>query len=376
MTSALSIVLLAVMAGPQSKPSQPQKKTPPAPPKSTAPAAHVHLYTGKYDAARGIAKERNVPILIHIVLEGEAQNDEYRDKILPDRDLVAACANVIVIVANNGKHEKKTIEETVDGKPVKREVCAAYGVDSCTVHQRFWDDVYREFKEENGELLCPQLVLLAPDGKIARRINTRSVPAATEVLAAIKDAQAKAGPGLTDAELAQVKQLMQEGRVLTAAKSWPDALRAWQKLLAITPKGMWADEAQKSVPVVQAGLDSELARISALLVPGKAADGYRELLEFTKQCAGLPIEKEAKSRLAKAELTKEIKDEIAAYKLDQEADALLTEARGCFDAKQDKKGEHTVRRLLGKRYVSTPAAAKARELWPDWAKEEDAKVKK
>jgi hypothetical protein len=376
MLRALAIVLLPVLFAAQVKPAQPPKKPAPTPPRPAAPAPHLTIYTGKYDAVRAVAKERNVPILIHVILEGEEQNDEYRDKILPDRELVAACTNVIVIVANNGKHAKKTIEETVDGKPVKREVCAAYGVDSCTVHQRFWDDVYREFKEANGELLCPQLVLLAPDGTIARRINTRSVPAVTEVLASIKDAQAKAGPGLTDEQLAQVKQLMQEGRVLTAAKTWPDALRAWQKLLAITPKSVWADEAQKSVPVVQAGLDAELARIAALLVPGSAADAYRDLVEFSKQCTGLPIEKEIKSRISKAEQTREIKDEIAAYKLDLEADALLTEARGYFDAKQDKKGEHAVRRLLGKRYLATPAAARARELWPDWAKEEDAKIKK
>jgi hypothetical protein len=376
MLRALAIVLLPALSAVQVKPAQPPKKPAPTPPRPAAAAPHLDFYTGKYDAVKAVAKERNVPVLIHVILEGEGQNDEYRDKILPDRDLVAACSNVIVIVANNGKHAKKTIEETVDGKPVKREVCAAYGVDSCTLHQRFWDGVYREFKEENGELLCPQLVLLAPDGKIATRINTRSVPAVTEVLAAIKEAQTKAGPGLTVEQLAQVKQLMQEGRVLTAAKTGPDARRASHKLLAIPPRIVWADEAQKAVPVVQAGLDAELARIAALLVPGSAADGYRDLVEFSKQCTGLPIEKETKSRISKAEQTKEIKDEIAAYKLGLEADALLTEARGCFDAKQDKKGEHAVRRLLGKRYLSTRAAAKARELWPDWAKEEDAKIKK
>jgi hypothetical protein len=369
------LALLAPVVGAQSKPAPPQhKKT--APPPASASGPRLALYLGKYGEAKVLAKERNVPILIHIVIEGEAQNDEYREKLLTDKDLITACANVIVILANNGTHPKVAIEEFVDGKKVKREVCARYGLDACSQHQKFWDDVYRDFKEESGEMYCPQTIVLAPDGKVATRINTRAVPPATEVIAAIKDAQTKAGPGLTDAQLEEVKRLKREGQALIDSKSWADALRAGQKLIAITPKSTWADEARKNMSVADAALAAELERISALLVPGTAGQGYKELAEFGKQCAALPIEKEVKARIAKAETAKDIRDEIAAYKISSEADAILREAQQLFDAKQEKKAERIVRRLFAKRYAATPAAAKARELWPDWAKEEDEKAKK
>jgi hypothetical protein len=377
MLHAVLIAALALSSSPAHPPEQPQQKKK-SPPPASAPTstARLVLFSGKYPEAKASAKERNVPILIHIVIEGEAQNDEYREKILPEKDLVAACSNVIVIVANNGTHPAKTIEEVVDGKKEKREVCSVYGVPSCAEHQRFWDDVYREFKEDNGEMWCPQTVILSPDGKIASRLNTRSVPPATEIVAALKEAELKAGPGLTEAQLADVKRLVREGETLSVAKNWPEALRTWQKVLAITSKTSWGETAQKGLETAQTALTTDLERVSALLVPGHAAEAYKQLLELDKQCTGLPIAKDVKSRIAKAESAKDIRDEIASFKLAAEADLLLAEAQGLFDGKQDKKAERVVRRLLAKRFAPTPAAAKARELWPDWAKEEDAKTTK
>jgi hypothetical protein len=170
--------------------------------------------------------------------------------------------------------------------------------------------------------------------------------------------------------------LQNEGRVLIESKSWPDAVRTWQKVLSIAPRGTWGEDGQKQLSAAQEALAGEVDRVSKLLVPGHAADGYKQLGELDKQCAGLPIDKDIKTRLAKAEAAKDIRAEIATYKLGLEADALLREAQSFLDQKQDKKGEHAARRLLAKRFASTEAAAKARELWPDWAKEEDAKTNK
>jgi hypothetical protein len=374
MLPMLSIGILACLCAPPATAIGARQKKPPARP--AAANARLEPFVGKLSEAKTSARERNVPILIHIVIEGEAQNDEYREKILPDKELVAASAGVIVIVANNGTHPKKTIEETVDGQKVKREVCSVYGCASCAEHQRFWDDVYRDFKEDTGEMFCPQTIVLAPDGQVATRINTHAVPHASEILAALKEAELKAGPGLSAAELVEVKRLLGEGQALTAAQGWPDGVRTWHKLLAITTHGTWADQGRAGLAVAEAGLASELERGTALLVPGHAAEGYKALADLGRDCAGLPIEKEIKVRLSKAERTRELRAEIAAYKLEVEADTLLREAQALVDAKQEKKAEHVVRRLLAPRFASTPAAAQARQLWPDLAKAVEAKTTK
>jgi hypothetical protein len=378
MSTAILIGLSVLMTCVQTKPDHPQHKKPAPAPAAKAAAAHVEPFNGDFAAAKASAKERNVPILVHIVIEGEAQNDEYRDKILPDGDLAAACANVIVLMANNGKHAPKTVESIVDGRKVSREVCSAYGVASCALHLKCWDQIYAEFKQDTGELYCPQTIVLTPDGKVATRINTRSVPQVSEVVAAVKDAQQEAGPGLTEAQLIEVKRLEHEGQALLESKSWPDAARTWQKVLAITTAkgGPRAEAAQRNSNAAEDGLTHAFESVSERLVPGQAAEAYRELTDLEKACAGLAIEKDIKARLAKAETTKGVREEIATYKLGLEADAMLHDAQALFDQKQDKRGEHLVRRLFAKRFASTAAAAKARELWPDWAKEEDAKTNK
>src|SRR6185295_10839503 len=100
---------------------------------------------------------------------------------------------------------------------------------------------------------------------------------------------------------------------------------------------------------------------------------WKKLAELQRVCAGLPVEKELAARLKKAEARKELQDEIAVVKLEAEADTLLRSAQEFADAKKDKELEKTVRKLLGKRYAATPAAERARSLWPEWAADEAKK---
>jgi hypothetical protein len=354
---------------------KPPKPAPVTPAKPAAPAPRMTPWLGKYDEAKKSAKERNVPVLVMIVLEGEPSSDEYRDKVLTDPELVKKSAECVVVIANNGTHAKKSIEVVVDGAKAKRDVCGSYPMfDSCSQHQRPWDDVYREFREEDGQMTCPQTVVLLPDGKVAMRINNGAAPQPTEIIAGINGAQLTCGPGLSDAQLQEVLRTLEQGRNLMIAKTWPDAWKSWQKVIAITPKSPYGEEAAREAPKALAGMQKDLERIAAALVPGTAVKAYKELVEFGKQVAGTPLEKDAAARLKKADSDKAISAELAAWKLSNEADLLLSEARDAYEQKQEKKGERAVRKLLAKRFATTAAQEQARKLWPDIAREEDAKT--
>ncbi len=334
--------------------------------------AKLEPWLGKLADAKARAKERNVPVLVHVILEGEEDNDRYRDTILADADLLKRSADAIVIVANNGTHARKTVEETIDDEKVSREVCSVYPAFAlCSQHQAAWEEIYRDFHEENGDLKCPQTIVLLPDGQLSGGINTSTVPPATEIVALIVEAQKKAGPGLTEEELATVLRGLEEGRNLTAAKAWPAAWKAWGTVLALTQKGPYAEEAGKEQPKALEGMRAEFERLCAGLVPGTAAKAYQDLAAYALELAGTPLEKDAAQELKKAENNKAIRDEIKAWKLSQEADAILREARDAFDAGDTKKGERAVRKLLHKRFAETPAAEMARKLWPDLAREID-----
>jgi hypothetical protein len=335
-------------------------------PARAAPPPPLAPWRGNLADARAAAKERNVPILVHVILEAESSNDAYRDKVLPDPDLLRRSVQALVIVANNGQHPPKRIEEVVEGQTTSREVCSVYPLFAqCQQHRAAWDEIYLEWREENGDLLCPQTVVLTPDGKLSGRINTRSAPEPSEVVALLADALGKAGPGLTEAQYAQVKQGLEEARRLASAADWAAAWKAWSGVLAVTQGGPWAEEARREQPKALAGLGAELERRAAGLVPGTAAQAFESLTAFAAEVAGTPVEKDVAARLKKAEADKAIRGEIQAWRLGREADALLREATLLTDAGETKKAERVIKKLLGPRYANTPAQATARQLWPD-----------
>lgn len=340
------------------------------PAKVATPPPVLAPWKGKLADAKAAAKERNVPVLVHVILEAEQSNDGYRDKILPDPELVKVSVGALVLVANNGNHPSKRVDVVVDGEKTTREACSVYPTfDNCQQHRAAWDEIYLAYREENGDLKCPQTVVLAPDGQEAGRINTSSVPEPSEITALVVAAIAKAGPGLTEDQLDVVKKSLDDGRRAASEKSWIDAWRAWSTVLALTQKSAYADEARKEEPKALAGMQQEFERIAALLVPGTAAKGYEELSKYGVEVAGTPLEKDVAARLKKADADKALQPELKAWRLSTEADALLREANVLTDGNETKKADKVIRKLLGARYAGTPAQETARKLWPDIASE-------
>ncbi len=361
--------LLALAPEPQ-KGGKDKKGDPKAKGPSSAVVPPLSPWLGKLEEARAIAKERNVPILVHVVLEGEEANDQYRDTILKDPELLKRSVFALVLVVNNGSHARLKVEVVVDGEKVKREVCAAYPMfEQCSQHQTAWGEVYTQYHDEDGDLKCPQTFVFAPDGTLSGRINTSHVPEASEIGALVVEAVTKAGPGLTEPQLVLVKKTLDEGRRLAAESKWILAWQSWAAVLAITPKSPYADEARTEQVKAQAGMQAELDRITADLVPGKAGAAYGALVKYARDLAGTPLDKEALARLKKADADKAILPEIKAWKLSAEADALLSEATKLTDAGDAKKAEKVVRKLLAPRFAGTPAQETARKLWPDIASE-------
>jgi hypothetical protein len=346
----------------------------PAAVKSGAPPP-LDPWRGKLDPAKASAKERNTPLLIHVLLDGEESTPRYIKEVLEDADLLRKSAECIVIISNNGTHPSTEVDAVVEGEKTKRKACSTFPMfTSCSQHQASWDGLYAVYKEENGVLRCPQTFVLDPNGEEVLRVNTGSLPDPADIVASITAVQAKFGPGLTQAQLDQVRKDLESGRSLMTSKSFIDAYKTWGSVLALTPKTVYGQEAASEQPKALAGMQAELERIVASIVPGSAPKGYQELVEFAKNAVGTPVEKDAADKLKKVENDKPVREEIKAWKLSVEADGLLTQARDLFEKKQDKPAAQIVRKLLGKRYATTPASETARKLWPDIAAEEDAKT--
>lgn len=375
--TVVAALAVALTLTPAPQLGQKPGKKPAAKTEAVKPGAPPPLdpWRGKLDAAKASAKERNVPVVIHILLDGLESTPIYIKDVLDNPDLLRRSSDCIVIVGNNGTHPPAEVDAVVDGQKTKRKVCSVFPMfTSCSQHQAAWEGLYAKYKEENGILRCPQTFVLDPNGEEALRVDRGGPPDPSEVSAAIAAVQAKFGPGLTQAQLDAVRKDLEAGKTLMASKGFVDAYKTYGAVLAVTTRTVYGAEAAREQPKALAGMQSELDRIVASIVPGSAVKGYQELLDFVKSAAGTPLEKDSTDRLKKVDNDRAVHAEIAAWKLSVEADGILTQARDLFEKKQDKQADRLVRKLLGKRYATTPASETARKLWPDIAQEEDAKT--
>lgn len=337
--------------------------------KKSAPA-RLEPFLGTLEDARKEAKERNVPVVVFVVLDGEPQNREFSERIVPDPEVAAVCTQTVVLLSNNGEHPSKQVEEVVDGKKTTREVCSVFGVPKCDDHRRLWDPVFLAWNDK-GELKCPQVIVVAPDGQLKKRVRPGEVPSVQNVTTAVDAVKTEAGPGLTREQLALVKARLADGaRQIDSDPA--DAWRSFQVVLATNDKVSWAAQAREGQAKALELLGAEREAAAARIADGGVVAGYGALVMLAERCKGLPIEKDLKKQIDKVESDKATKEVIAKYKRELAAEALWTEARELESQGQDKKAETRIRTLLRK-FGDTPAGERARKTWPDIAKDEDAK---
>lgn len=379
LTMLVPALLVALASPALQKPSKgagKPKSPPPVAPPPPAPPPRLESFPGALAAAKALALERNVPLLAHIIIDGEDANDRYRQSILPNAELIAASPRLVVVVANDKDHPQQAIDERApDGTPRRVELCSAYGTRGCGAHQAAWRELTVEFVEPDGMVRCPQLVVFLPDGKVLARFKTGEPPAVSEILASITEAQASCGAGMTDAELAEARAKLAEAQGASSARRWPAAVRALQEVVKLAGKAPLAARAREGLPAAEKELRASFDAAAALLVPGTVGDGCRALDALRRECAGLAIEAEIAARIDAAAADKALRAEVAAWRISVEAAALLAEARAT-QATDPKKARAIARKLFQKRFAATKAAEDARKEWPDVAAEEDERARK
>ncbi len=336
--------------------------------KREAEATPLQPFIGELGGAKRLAAERNVPLLVHLILEGESQNDEYRDSLLPHAEVSTLSLMTVVLLANNGEHETKTVTETVEGRRVESQVCSIYPMFAkCADHRAPWESIYVAYHDEKGDIGCPQTILLLPNGDEAWRKNDRNPPSAKELIKALVDAQKLAGPGLTDAQLKEVKRLRSEAARSTDGKLHGQAWRDWAGVLAIATAGRFAEEAATAQASLEELMLSDLAALTQRLVPGQAAAAYAEIYALALEWAESPPTVEAAKALKRAEKDKAIADEIRAWILEREASEWLQAARDAQASGDEKSLKKALRKLFAKKYAATEAQRAAREAFPEHA---------
>ncbi len=332
----------------------------------------IDYFQGRLADAQAQARDRNVPIVVLAVLEGEEASDRFREQLRDNATLAQGARDAIVLLVNNGQHDTKKLKvKKPDGKSETVEVCSAFHTPSCEVHQRNWDPVYQEYvaaRIEDGAWLLPTAYVITPKNELAETLYSANPPADSAILTALRDAQRAAGPGMTLDELRQVQKLVADGRLMIRAKGWPDAYRYYTQVLDIVANGKFAEEAQAESKVASAGMLADLEAALALLTPETIRDGYTKLNEMSTTYAGSPLEKRVADALKGAARDPRWKDTVAALKLEFAADALWDEAQELIRKGEKKAADRLLRKILGKRFAATPAAERVRAQHPHLVK--------
>lgn len=333
-------------------------------PKAPAAAPALVLFPGTLKQARGLGAERNVPIVAIPLLDEEAENVAARKELLASPEIAALSQRCVLFFSNHVQHPLKQLVETVDGATRTRSVCSAFLTESCKEHQQHWDEIYKEYNEE-GELRCPQVLILQPDGQIAQRLAPGHKPEASAIVGAVAEVQAKMGRGLSATELLQLKEaLAGAARAETAAQSG-SAWRAFARVLELSPDGARAVAAKEGQQRALALLARARAASEAKLAGEQRLAGYLELEALAADWNGTDPGADLTRLLRRAEKEPQLREALAKKKREDEAQALWNEAEVHTKAGQSKDAERKLRLLLRK-YPGTQAYERAAKQHPDW----------
>jgi len=329
-------------------------------------------FQGSYDEARTRAADRNVPLLVFAFHENPKEPHEdvlaYRKEIFSRADLAALAPLLVIVVGGTGVHDPSPVEVEVGGQKSTLQLCSHYRSETCMAHQKLFDSVYKEHNVE-GELKSPATLLLGADRRVIEDWSTGSAASWDEVIAAIKLAQSKAGEGLTEVQLADIRALLARAASEIDKGQFGAAWATYTKVLGITTKTSFAQTAREGEARARGSIEDARKAARESFAAGKHVDGYRELDALRLALVGTPLERELVRELLAMEKDKAAKDAIAAWKREQEAEQLWSAAQA-LEAKEPKQAEAKLRTLLRK-FADTQAGARARTRYPQWAADED-----
>lgn len=321
-------------------------------------------WVGELEAARVSAKERGVGLLILAMLSDEEDNDAFADNLADNRNLGIATQNVIVVLVNNGTHDQRDKTFIENGEKVTRKVCSVFHTRNCTEHQRNWDVVYRDYVlifDPEADWSLPEAIILDPEGEIHERLGEGVQPDESDIESSIKEVQRKFGLGLTVEQVRAVKAAGDIAKKRARREEWAGAYTEYQKVLALATRGRFADEADLAAKVALEKMGDALREASSKLTPESIRVGFSALMKMKVEYAGTPLEKEVATTIKKAEKDKSLKDLIEVIKSEFKAAELWEEAQALIKQGERKKALRIAKKLLGRKYASTPAAEAARK---------------
>ncbi|MCA9319558.1 MAG: tetratricopeptide repeat protein, partial [Planctomycetes bacterium] len=201
-------------------------------PERTLPT-EVSWWRGSWSKAIAEARERNVPLLVAVIQDGEDANEALVTQLFKDKAFIVATESVVALVASKEDHGMTRVPVEAGGTLA---VCKKFGSVPCGTHQAHEIAMFHEFFV-GAIVKTPQVVIARPvkDAEkplevVATIVDVYGTSTYTD---AIVQAQKLMGPGLTRREFEEAKQTLVRARNHTRMEQYRDALLAANEVAAL-----------------------------------------------------------------------------------------------------------------------------------------------
>ncbi len=301
----------------------------------------VLWWRGTVREAQKIAAERNVPILIALLQDGEEASERLIDELFKDKAFVKLTKELLPIVASKMDHGSKS--QTING--IKKEVCKRIGGCTCEHHQGAEVKVFRVFFV-GIDAKTPQIMICKPDLTLVERIE--DVAGSHSYGAAVKKARKSMGPGLSALAHKTARERLTKARnFLRMGK----IREAWQEIEPLVQVGGPSPLVKRAL-VLQEQIDS---RINEALKKARSAaeagdywTAMGTLDQIMGEFKGAPPAKKAKSLFDRLKKTKPGKKVAKGLKKQARLQPTMVKAKNHENHGEYEKARRLYRRVKKK----------------------------
>jgi tetratricopeptide (TPR) repeat protein len=363
------------------------------------------------------ARNRNAPVLVSFIQDGEEANDRMVNGIHKAAEVVKLTRRFVCFIANHGTHEQVG-QKQPDGNV--KQVCQKFGTVSCVEHRAIEAWAFKQYTQ--GEVKTPQHLFCDPTGKVLETII--DVPDVSGFTEALENTLRAAGPGLSNEEYRKFSDSLAAAESAAKLGRYSEAIKGFKAVLAAknAQKAALADRAKEGIKQVEesgkkslvaadeatankdwvpavvelerlarefkgealartageklrvlkanaevnADLKAKAAEVKAYavldeaekqLAKGKPADGVRLLTQVSTGFADRPVGKRAAALLATLEADPKTRDQVVELKVKRDCETWLKMADEAVKAGDNKRAAEFLKRIV----VNAPGTSFAQE---------------
>ncbi len=325
----------------------------------------IDWWRGSWKEALEHARQRNVPLVIAVIQDGEEANERLADGVLVDKKFVAAMNEAVPIICSRENHGHIKIEKGVG----EIEVCKRFGGTTCDRHIDHEVEMFRHFFH-GDQVKTPQVMFCRPD--LHMLDNIIDVEPASNYVKMLEKTQKQIGPGLTAKLFDDSREMLTRGRNHLRMKEYRQAWDAVAELVAVGGKATAVRRAEEIHKSVEEVLNKKLEEAYARADRGELLAALIALDDLMTDFDGTPPEKKAKAAFDRLRKSKEGRAAARDLARDKKLRPDLERA-----AEYETKGEWVRARDLYRRIVDRgeglPVGLKARARLDYFASDPDIK---